>query len=137
MKFYIDQSLAKMSVAYSQQQQQQQQSQPNSNRGPPNRPPNQNPPPPSPANIQKILDENCGLIQTIQDFQNMGKANECMSYHQALHRNLVYLATLADSTQNIPQLLPVMYYFILFQVWLSNEFIRISNLFVSHYYKID
>lgn len=103
-----------MSVAYSQQQQQQQQSQPNSNRGPPNRPPNQNPPPPSPANIQKILDENCGLIQTIQDFQNMGKANECMSYHQALHRNLVYLATLADSTQNIPQLLPVMYYFILF-----------------------
>lgn len=68
--------------------------------GPPNRPP------PSPAHIQKILDENCGLIQTIQEFQNLGKVNECMSYHQALHRNLVYLAQLADSTQNISQILP-------------------------------
>lgn len=29
-----------------------------------------------------------------------------MSYHQALHRNLVYLAQLADSTQNIAQILP-------------------------------
>lgn len=65
------------------------------------------PPPPSPAQIQKILDENCGLIQTIQDYQNMGKAVECMSYHQALHRNLVYLAQLADSSQNMAQLLPV------------------------------
>lgn len=89
-----------MSVAYSQQ---------------PNRPGMQNPQrpagnPPSPAQVQKILDENCGLIQTIQDFQNMGKAHECMAYHQQLHRNLVYLATLADSTQNIPQMLPVCHY---------------------------
>jgi hypothetical protein len=99
-----------MSVAYSQAQQN-----PNQNPPPPQRPgpgmPNpqqqRSGPPPSPAQIQKILDENCGLIQTIQDFQNMGKAMECMSYQQALHRNLVYLATLADSTQNIPQLLPV------------------------------
>lgn len=37
----------------------------------------------------------------------MGKAVECMSFHQALHRNLVYLAQLADSTQNMAQLLPV------------------------------
>lgn len=37
----------------------------------------------------------------------MGKAVECMSYHQALHRNLVYLAQLADSSQNMAQLLPV------------------------------
>lgn len=107
-----------MSVAYSptvQQQQQQQQPQPHQaplpqnqqqyRGGPPNRPPN-NAPPASPAHIQKILDENCGLIQTIQDFQNLGKINECMTYHQALHRNLVYLAQLADSTQNIAQILP-------------------------------
>lgn len=65
------------------------------------------PPPPSPAHIQKILDENCVLIQTIQDFQNMGKINECTQYHQTLHRNLVYLAQLADNTQNIAQILPV------------------------------
>lgn len=68
---------------------------------------NQGNPPPTTAQIQKILDENCGLIQTIQDFQNMGKANECMTYHQALHKNLVYLAQLADSSQNINQILPV------------------------------
>lgn len=101
-----------MSVAYSQQQQPppSQQAPPPQGvpRGPPGAPPGRGvPPPPSPAHIQKILDENCGLIQTIQDFQNMGKAQECMSYHQALHRNLVYLAQLADSTQNISQILPV------------------------------
>lgn len=65
------------------------------------------PPSPSPAQIQKILDDNCGLIQTIQDFQTMGKAQECMTYHMALHRNLVYLAQLADPTMNIAQILPV------------------------------
>lgn len=71
-------------------------------------PGNRNPSaPPSAAQIQKILDENCGLIQTIQDYQNMGKGHECMTYHQALHKNLVYLAQLADSTQNINQILPV------------------------------
>lgn len=74
-----------------------------------NQPPkNQAPPPPPPAQIQKILDENCGLIQTIQDYQNMGKANECMSFHQALHKNLVWLAQLAgDPQQPISQILPV------------------------------
>lgn len=89
-----------MSVAYSQQQQSQQPPNPG-NRGGPGGPMQRGgpPPPPSPMHIQKILDENAGLIQTIQDFQNMGKANECMSYHVALHRNLVYLANLADPQQ--------------------------------------
>lgn len=107
-----------MSVAYSQQQQQpqpqQQQPHPSSpmsqsgqqhRGGMPSRGPG-GVPPPSAAHIQKILDENCGLIQTIQDYQNVGKVNECMSYHQALHRNLVYLAQIADSSQNIAQILP-------------------------------
>uniref|UniRef100_A0A182NFJ8 SS18 N-terminal domain-containing protein n=1 Tax=Anopheles dirus TaxID=7168 RepID=A0A182NFJ8_9DIPT len=39
-------------------------------------------------NIQKILDENASLIQTIQEFQFAGKPSECMSYQMALHRNL-------------------------------------------------
>lgn len=65
------------------------------------------PPQVNSAQIQKMLDENCGLIQTIQDFQSMGKAQECMSYHVALHRNLVYLAQLADPAMNISQILPV------------------------------
>lgn len=64
-------------------------------------------PPPTPAQIQKVLDENCLIIQTIQELQDMGKVNECMSYQQSLHRNLVYLANLADQSQNIQQLLPV------------------------------
>lgn len=64
-------------------------------------------PPPNSAQIQKILDENCTIIQTIQDYQNKGQANECMNYHQTLHRNLVYLAQLADSSQNMAQLIPV------------------------------
>lgn len=66
-----------------------------------------NGPAPTPAQIQKILDENSGLIQTIQDFQNMGKLQECMSYQHALHKNLVYLASLADASQNFVQILPV------------------------------
>lgn len=103
-----------MSVAYGQQQQQQQQGsqQPNQAHAPPiqnanqqhrQMPPNRTvnvnssgpAPPPSPAHIQKVLDENCSLIQTIQEFQHAGKSNECMTFHQALHRNLVYLAQLA------------------------------------------
>lgn len=94
-----------------QQQQQQQRGGPG---GPQNRPPSGpvgGPPGPSPAQIQKILDENCGLISTIQDYQNSGKMQECMSYQHALHKNLVYLATLADSTQNISQILPVSFFF--------------------------
>lgn len=60
------------------------------------RPPS-GPPPPNSVQIQKILDDNCSIIQTIQELQGMGKANDCMSYHQALHRNLVYLAQLAGN----------------------------------------
>lgn len=109
-----------MSVVYGPTQQQPQQT---AQQHPPPMPPNQQrimppnnrgpagmpPPPPSTAHIQKILDDNCGLIQTIQDFQNLGKMNECMSYHQALHRNLVYLvylAQLADVSKNISEILP-------------------------------
>lgn len=54
-----------------------------------------------------MLDENSHLIQTIQEFQNKGKAQECIQYQQVLHRNLVYLASIADANQNIQALLPV------------------------------
>lgn len=64
-------------------------------------------PPPNPQQIQKMLDENGHLINTIQDFQSKGKAQECMQYQQILHRNLVYLASIADSSQNTHNLLPV------------------------------
>lgn len=64
-------------------------------------------PPPNPAQIQKMLDENCHLIQTIQDYQSKGKAQEVLQYQQVLHRNLVYLASIADASQNVHSLLPV------------------------------
>ncbi|KAF7210188.1 calcium-responsive transactivator isoform X1 [Nothobranchius furzeri] len=57
-------------------------------------------------NIQKMLDENHHLIQCIMDYQSKGKTAECTQYQQILHRNLVYLATIADSNQNIQSLLP-------------------------------
>ncbi|XP_075427529.1 calcium-responsive transactivator isoform X6 [Ascaphus truei] len=56
--------------------------------------------------IQKMLDENHHLIQCIMDYQSKGKAAECTQYQQILHRNLVYLATIADSNQNMQSLLP-------------------------------
>lgn len=89
-----------MSLAYGQQQQSQAAQQPPPNQQqhramPPNRGPASGPPPPSSAHIQKILDENSSLIQTIQEYQHAGKGHECMSFHQNLHRNLVYLAQLA------------------------------------------
>uniref|UniRef100_UPI00358F9ADE protein SSXT isoform X6 n=1 Tax=Myxine glutinosa TaxID=7769 RepID=UPI00358F9ADE len=58
------------------------------------------------AAIQKMLDENNHLIQCILDHQSKGKTMECSQYQQMLHRNLVYLATLADSSQNTQSLLP-------------------------------
>ncbi|XP_036101811.1 calcium-responsive transactivator isoform X2 [Molossus molossus] len=56
--------------------------------------------------IQKMLDENHHLIQCILEHQSKGKAAECAQYQQLLHRNLVYLATIADSSQNMQSLLP-------------------------------
>ncbi|XP_012885795.1 PREDICTED: calcium-responsive transactivator [Dipodomys ordii] len=53
-----------------------------------------------------MLDENHHLIQCILDHQSKGKTAECAQYQQLLHRNLVYLATIADSSQNMQSLLP-------------------------------
>lgn len=53
--------------------------------------------------IQKLLDENSHLIQCIVDNQSKGKIRECAQYQQVLHRNLVWLATVADSNQGNAQ----------------------------------
>jgi len=73
--------------------------------------------PPNQSQIQKILDDNAQLIQTIQDYQLKGKQQESIQYQQVLHRNLVYLATLADGQggQNIQQMLPVSVPYLLLQ----------------------
>lgn len=63
--------------------------------------------PADPKHIQRLLDENGQLIQSIQEYQSKGKLQECIPMQTSLHRNLVYLATVADSAQNVISLLPV------------------------------
>ncbi|KAG8562793.1 hypothetical protein GDO81_015814 [Engystomops pustulosus] len=54
-------------------------------------------------NVQRLLDENDQLIRCIVEYQNKGRAVECSQYQQVLHRNLIYLATIADATPPEPE----------------------------------
>ncbi|CAL9147891.1 GRF-interacting factor 1 [Musa acuminata AAA Group] len=54
--------------------------------------------------IQQYLDENKQLILAILDNQNAGKADECAENQAKLQRNLMYLAAIADSQQQVPTL---------------------------------
>ncbi|NWR21561.1 S18L2 protein, partial [Agelaius phoeniceus] len=38
------------------------------------------------------------LIRCIVEYQNKGRATDCVQYQHILHRNLIYLATIADAT---------------------------------------
>ncbi|KAK1163402.1 SS18-like protein 2 [Acipenser oxyrinchus oxyrinchus] len=51
--------------------------------------------------IQRLLEENDQLVRIIVEYQRKGRAAECVRYQQILHRNLVYLATIADTSPNI------------------------------------
>uniref|UniRef100_A0A3Q3ES76 SS18 N-terminal domain-containing protein n=1 Tax=Labrus bergylta TaxID=56723 RepID=A0A3Q3ES76_9LABR len=66
-----------------------------------------------------MLDENHHLIQCIMDYQSKGKTAECTQYQQVLHRNLVYLATIADSNQNMQSLLPAVSPLASQKTWIS------------------
>ncbi|XP_054448162.1 SS18-like protein 2 [Pteronotus mesoamericanus] len=52
--------------------------------------------------IQRLLEENDQLIHCIMGYQNKGQANECAQYQHVLHRNLIYLATIADANPTSP-----------------------------------
>ncbi|XP_022602032.1 SS18-like protein 2 [Seriola lalandi dorsalis] len=53
--------------------------------------------------IQRLLDENDQLVRCITEYMQKGRAVECVQYQQILHRNIVYLATIADaSPDNVP-----------------------------------
>ncbi|KAM3920735.1 SS18-like protein 2 [Leptodactylus fuscus] len=54
-------------------------------------------------NVQRLLEENDQLIRCIVEYQNKGRAVDCLLYQQVLHRNLIYLATIADSTPLQPE----------------------------------
>lgn len=77
-----------------------------------------------------MLDENSHLIQSIQEFQSKGKISECMQYQQILHRNLVYLASIADANQNIQALLPVSTH-VMIQILVELEYELNFNLIVD------
>ncbi|XP_060975967.1 SS18-like protein 2 [Dama dama] len=47
--------------------------------------------------IQRLLEENDQLIHCIAEYQNKSQANEYIQYQHVLHRNLIYLATIADA----------------------------------------
>jgi len=48
------------------------------------------------AVVQKYLNENNILIQTIYENQQLGKMKEATSYQMKLQQNLIHLATIAD-----------------------------------------
>uniref|UniRef100_A0A4X2LNH4 SS18 like 2 n=1 Tax=Vombatus ursinus TaxID=29139 RepID=A0A4X2LNH4_VOMUR len=51
-----------------------------------------------------MLEENDLLIPCIAEDQNKGRAAECTQYQHVLHRNVIYLATIADaSPANTPK----------------------------------
>ncbi|XP_064942426.1 GRF-interacting factor 1-like isoform X3 [Musa acuminata AAA Group] len=52
--------------------------------------------------LYEYLDENKQLILAILDNQNAGKADECAENQAKLQRNLMYLAAIADSQQQVP-----------------------------------
>lgn len=49
-----------------------------------------------------MLEENDQLIRCITEYQQKGRAVECVQYQQILHRNIVYLATIADASPDTP-----------------------------------
>ncbi|KAM4603128.1 SS18-like protein 2 [Polymixia lowei] len=51
--------------------------------------------------VQRLLDENDQLIRCITEYMQKGRAVECVQYQQILHRNIVYLATIADASPDI------------------------------------
>ncbi|XP_052387355.1 SS18-like protein 2 isoform X1 [Carassius gibelio] len=56
------------------------------------------------SSISLLLDENDQLVRCITEYLQKGRATECVQYQQILHRNIVYLGTIADaSTEILPE----------------------------------
>ncbi|XP_048887232.1 SS18-like protein 2 [Brienomyrus brachyistius] len=52
--------------------------------------------------IQRLLDENDQLVRCIAEYMQKGRAAECVQYQQILHRNIIYLGTIADASPDLP-----------------------------------
>ncbi|CAD5209655.1 unnamed protein product [Bursaphelenchus xylophilus] len=48
------------------------------------------------TSAQKMLIENSQLIETIAEYQRMGKIEDAVKYQELLHQNLTFLADLVD-----------------------------------------
>ncbi|XP_054856177.1 SS18-like protein 2 [Eublepharis macularius] len=48
--------------------------------------------------LQRLLEENDQLIRCIVEYQDKGRAAECVQHQHTLHRNLIYLATIAEAS---------------------------------------
>nr|XP_056718850.1 SS18-like protein 2 [Euleptes europaea] len=48
--------------------------------------------------MQRLLEENDQLIRCIVEYQNKGRATECVQHQHTLHRNLIYLATISEAS---------------------------------------
>ncbi|CAH8585138.1 unnamed protein product [Schistosoma turkestanicum] len=59
-----------------------------------------------PSSIQKMLDENVRLIHSLMAHQRVGAVKEAAELERVLHRNLIYLATIADRTAVQPAVGP-------------------------------
>lgn len=65
---------------------------------------------PPPETINKMLDDNTNLVTAIADHQTKGRMQDTLEMQKQLHRNLVYLASLAypnKPSAEIQNLLPV------------------------------
>ena len=62
---------------------------------------------PCQISVEDLLEENNALITIIAEYQSKGNVDEVYQYQKILHRNLILLATLADSAKNIPVALPL------------------------------
>ncbi|UJR37270.1 hypothetical protein I4U23_029979 [Adineta vaga] len=50
--------------------------------------------------VTNLLRENAALIRTIKELQNEGNDGHLFDYMKQLHRNIVWLSSIADETSN-------------------------------------
>ncbi|MFH4984797.1 hypothetical protein AB6A40_011506 [Gnathostoma spinigerum] len=53
---------------------------------------------PAQCTVVRLLNENSMLIKAIDMYQKLGRAGDALCYQKLLHRNLLYLTELADSS---------------------------------------
>jgi len=55
---------------------------------------------PDQLTVRKMLEENAQLIDTIAEYQRMGRIEEATKYQELLHRNIIYLGKLTRRAES-------------------------------------